>query len=534
MRIGRLCALGVLAVMATGVLRVRAQTDAAKQTFTNPVLWEDLADLEVVRVGGHYFYSASNMQYSPGAPILESEDLMHWRYVGHAIPRLDFSPAYDLQGGRAYVKGSWASFFGYRPSDTHFYWGGCIEFKKTHIFSAPAAAGPWQRLTVLDKCYYDAGLLVDDDDTMYVAYGAGTIHVAQLSKDAKQEVRNEEVFTSPKSVGYIEGSRFYKRNGVYYIFVTHPASEEYVLRSTKGPFGPYEMHPFVSHAQSPIAQGGSPHQGGIVQTAGGEWFYMAFTDAFPGGRMPVLAPVRWSDDGWPSVEVPGNVWQVHYPTPDGLPAAPGPDPHVYRELFRTSVLSPEWEWNHNPDNAMWRAGKGLTLKAATVTDDLYSARNTLTHRIRGPQSTATVRLDAAQMKDGDCAGLAVFRDLSAWIGVEKDSGKLRVSMHDHIDLDRKWQTVNKGVEEASAALPGKAVWLRAAADIRPGEGRTAQFSWSTDGKTFQPLGPPFVLTTDWHFFMGYRFGLFNYATRALGGSVHIAEFSTSTPALAAN
>ena len=89
MRIGRLCALGVLAVMATGVLRVRAQTDAAKQTFTNPVLWEDLADLEVVRVGGHYFYSASNMQYSPGAPILESEDLMHWRYVGHATFRAD-------------------------------------------------------------------------------------------------------------------------------------------------------------------------------------------------------------------------------------------------------------------------------------------------------------------------------------------------------------------------------------------------------------------------------------------------------------
>ena len=81
-----------------------AQTDAAKPaTFQNPVLWEDLADLDVFRVGDVYYYSASNMHYSPGAPILRSYDLVHWEYAGHAIPVLDFSPAYNLDGGRAYV-----------------------------------------------------------------------------------------------------------------------------------------------------------------------------------------------------------------------------------------------------------------------------------------------------------------------------------------------------------------------------------------------------------------------------------------------
>ena len=36
------------------------------------------------------------MHYSPGAPILRSYDLVHREYVGHSIPTLNFSPAYDL------------------------------------------------------------------------------------------------------------------------------------------------------------------------------------------------------------------------------------------------------------------------------------------------------------------------------------------------------------------------------------------------------------------------------------------------------
>jgi hypothetical protein len=40
-------------------------------------------------------------------------------------------------------------------------------------------------------------------------------------------------------------------------------------------------------------------------------------------------------------------------------------------------------------------------------------------------STATVQLDYATMRDGDRAGLALLRDLSAWIGIERDSGTAR-------------------------------------------------------------------------------------------------------------
>ena len=50
-----------------------------QSTYKNPVLWEDLADIDVFRVGNEYYYSASTMAFSPGAPILKSGDLVNWK-----------------------------------------------------------------------------------------------------------------------------------------------------------------------------------------------------------------------------------------------------------------------------------------------------------------------------------------------------------------------------------------------------------------------------------------------------------------------
>ena len=109
------------------------------------------------------------------------------------------------------------------------------------MYTATAAEGPWNRLTTISTPYYDAGLLVDTDDTLYVAYGNTTISVAQLSPDGRSQVRTQQVFTTPSSVGTLEGSRFYKINGQYYIFLTRPANGQYILKSSGGPFGPYTM-----------------------------------------------------------------------------------------------------------------------------------------------------------------------------------------------------------------------------------------------------------------------------------------------------
>jgi len=502
-------------------------TSPTPGTFGNPVVWQDFADGDIIRVGDAYYYSASTMHYSPGAPILRSYDLVNWEYAGHSVPRLDFdSEAYNLNGSRAYVKGIWASAFNYRTSNQTFYWLGCTEFNRTYVYASTAIGSGWAKKARINKCYYDAGLLFDND-TPYVVYGNTTISVAQLSPDLTGEVRSQTVYNTPSSIGTLEGSRMYKRGNYYYIWLTRPANGQYVLRSTS-PWGPYEQRQVLLNLPGPISGGGVPHQGGLVQTQNGDWYYMAFTDAYPGGRMPTMAPITWSGDGWPVLQTVNGRWGTSYPRPN-LPWHPLA-PMIGADTFTGSTLGAQYEWNHNPDLSKVSVGNGLKLSTATVTTDLYNARNTLTRRIQGPTSTATITLDYTGMANGDRAGLAMLRDQSAWIGIRKDNGATRVSMTNGLTMATgTWATTGTGTEAAGAAVGGGTIWLRVSANIQPGSGRTATFSYSTDGTTFTALGPAFTLNNDWQFFMGYRFGVFNYATSALGGSVTVGQFSVTTP-----
>ncbi|MFD0823054.1 family 43 glycosylhydrolase, partial [Micromonospora zhanjiangensis] len=476
--------------------------------YSNPIVWQDFADGDIIRVGDVYYYSASTMHYSPGAPILRSYDLVNWEYAGHSVPSLDFdSNNYNLTGGRAYIKGIWASALNYRKSNSTYYWLGCVEFNRTYVYTASAVDGTWQKKARINNCYYDAGLLIDDNDTMYVAYGNTQLSVAQLSADGTTEVKHQQVFSTPSSVGTLEGSRFYKRGNYYYIWVTRPANGQYVLRSTS-PWGPYEMKQVLLNMPTPVSGAGIPHQGGLVQTQNGAWYYMAFVDAYPGGRIPVMAPINWSSDGWPSVQTVNGGWGASYPFPN-VPRPPrqvksmiGPD------TFPGPTLDPRWEWNHNPDTTKFSVNNGL---------------------LQGPTSTATIQLDYSTMRDGDRSGLAMLRHLSAWIGVRRDSGQTRVSMVDGLSMDSNWNTTSTGTERASAAVSGGKIWLRVNADVRPGTGRQAKFSYSTDGVNFTSLGPAYTLNNDWPFFMGYRYGIFNYATGSLGGSVTVNRFDLTTP-----
>ncbi|KAF3021045.1 hypothetical protein E8E14_012228 [Neopestalotiopsis sp. 37M] len=167
---------------------------------------------------------------------------------------------------------------------------------------------------------------------------------------------------------------------------------------------------------------------------------------WPGGRFPVLAPITWDDNGWPNVVfTEENTWGVTYPYP--LPRRDLETIVNKTDFFSGDTLGPQYEWNHNPDATKWMVtDEGLTLSTATVTDDFFMARNTLTHRILGPVSAATIELDISKMADGDHAGLALFRYNTGSIGVLKSQDAISVQMVDNIIMSPVdgWHTTSMG------------------------------------------------------------------------------------------
>lgn len=252
---------------------------------------------------------------------------------------------------------------------------------------------------------------------------------------------------------------------------------------------------------------------------------MAFIDNYPGGRVPVLAPVNWGSDGFPAVTLSNGAWGKSYP----YPATQRPVQSMLgTDSFAGPSDGPAWEWNHNPDTSRFAVSNGLTLSTATVTSNLYAARNTLTKRIHGPQGVGTVVINFTSMADGDRAGLSLLRQASAYIAIQRSGSSYDLVMYNGLSMAKiTWTTSSTGSQAATTPISQKRVWLRAAVDISPGSGKKGTFSYSLDGNTFVTFGSQLTLSNEWEFFMGYRYGMFNFATKALGGSVKAESFTSA-------
>lgn len=249
--------------------------------------------------------------------------------------------------------------------------------------------------------------------------------------------------------------------------------------------------------------------------------------------MPVIAPITFNSQGFPQLRN-SNEWPSPMTPPMRSAAV---QPAYYQDDFDGPILGHKWEWNHNPVISAFSLGNGngtgLTLRTTSVTKDLYQAQNTLTHRILGPKSRATIKLSYKSMKAGDRAGLVLLRDLSAWVGVINKDGKVSVSVWTGCALTRaksnnQWSTTATGSLQTSAAIPRmeeQSIWLRATANVAPNGPHTVEFSYSTDGDDFLDIGRPFTMKTNWDFYLGYRYGIFNFATQSLGGSVDVGSFT---------
>ncbi|HVU32772.1 MAG TPA: glycoside hydrolase 43 family protein [Opitutaceae bacterium] len=511
--------------------------DNGNGTYTNPLFYDEFSDPDLIRVGSDFYLTGTTMHVNPGLPILHSRDLVNWELLGYASDRLDLGPEFRLEGGREiYGQGIWAPSFRYHAGT--FYIFSNVNHHTTQLFRAKNPAGPWTR-TPMKRSLHDLSVLFDDDGKTYVVWGYQNLHLAQLTEDLTDLVPGTEKVIIQEGAGMGEGSHFYKIGGKYYILSAWYAGRmRMACARADHPYGPYEVNPAISTDENfglaeghrlrnqsfPFAvtppntnDGGhmSMHQGGIVQTATGEWWGWSMMDFNSVGRLTCLSPVTWTD-GWPYFGLPGNLQRTPrtWVKPDTGFTSPATAPYQRNDEFSGPSLANVWQWNHVPVDGKWSLSErpGYLRLHALPAKDFWWAKNTLTQRAIGPQSSPTAVLDAGGLKPGDIAGLALLNLPYAWIAVRRDASGL--------NLEQFNELTGKLV---SVPLGSTRVWLRAHCDFLT---EKAAFGYSLDGKSFEPLGGEFTMIFQLKTFQGVRYSLFAYTTAAGEGGA--ADFDSFT------
>jgi beta-xylosidase len=503
-----------------------AAAEATPPTYDNPILYADYSDPDVIRFGTHYYLIASTFHFSPGIPLLESQDLVHWSIVGHALSRLGFHPSYDLPGpidfsdatehsqanyalGYRYASGIWAPAIRAHGGRLYIYFATPTE--GIFMTSASQAAGPWDPpVKVIDQPgLEDPCPFWDEDGQAYLVHsrvGAGPLILHRMSADGKQVLDDGQVIVAdPVRLPTLEGPKLYKRNGYYYIFAPFGGVAEgsqAVLRA-RTIHGPYEIRTVLSKGSTQI-QG--PHQGGYVETPSGAGWFIHFNSTGAYGRIVYLEPVRWADD-WPIIGAPPGQPVQSYAAPDVGRTFPAVHPQTSDEFTRPT-LGPQWEWNHNPVDSHWSLTERpgfLRLKALPATD-LVGARNTLTQVLQGPTVALATKLTVAAMADGQRAGLAMFGRQPSWIGVVQSEGHRRLIY------------AAGGSETSGPALDAESVVLRMQVAAE-----RVQYSYSLDGgKTYRELGSAAPMSFSW--WKGVRPALFTFNTNPHAKRDGLADF----------
>jgi beta-xylosidase len=496
-------------------VRVSAQkyhSDNGNGTYTNPVIPSDFPDPDVIRVGDTYYMVNTTMFIFPGVTILKSHDLVNWQYCTNAVPRFDFSKCYDLDGCNRYGHGQWATSLRYHNGT--FYLLFITLNEGGFLCSASRPEGPW-KIKHLPKGFYDPSLFFDDDGKIYVAHGNSKIYITELDQNFAPEGRDSLVFTGDIRPG-LEGTHMYKIKDYYYLYCTYGGRDgiQVALRS-KNVYGPYQEKVAIRDATPGVNFG--IHQGALVKTQMGQWWTMLFVDSGPFGRFPSLQPVHWVG-GWPMVGVDGRAVLTYRKPGVGrtFPAATLPR----SDEFNEPALGMQWGWNHNPDPSKWSLKKRsgyLRLSTVKIVSSLPEARNTLTQRMftyydDSIATQAVTKMNINNMRDGDVAGLAVFQDPYAYIGVEQIKGLKYVVM------------VNDGKVIDSAAIHQSKIYLRSVASNST---RNASFAYSFDNKNYVKLGNKLHMRFSLKIFTGNKFCLFNYPTKETGGYVDFDWFRVS-------
>jgi len=534
-----ICSVAAAMLSASaGTLPFTTASAAETTTITNPVIWADVPDVDVIRVGDTYYMVSTTMYFSPGAPIMKSKDLVSWEICNYVYDTYAEGDVQNLTNGKHdYAHGQWATSLRYHKG-TYYVFFGSYGSGKSYIYKTnDIENGTWTR-SEINGMYHDASLFFDDDGRNYLIYGGGgNIEIKELNAEMtgfKEGGAAKRLFSTGLDNLAGEGAHVHKIGDYYYVFIiawpSNSGRIELCYRS-KELLGTYEGKTVLNSGVGSYGSGVA--QGGIVDTPDGKWYGMLFQDHGSVGRIPVLVPVTW-ENGWPMMGVNGKAPVTL--TVDG--SATGTS--LARDddfSYASNDLALEWQWNHNPDNSAWslteRPGY-LRLKNKTIATHLLNARNTLTMRTEGPACSSAIKLDTTGMKVGDHAGLSAFQFKYGNVGVYvADDGSKKIYMANNGGYSGSSAVTDSRdniVEQVN--LNGNDIWLKAdfLFNTVKDDGSSSNnidkvnFFYSYDGKNWTKIGEELGMVYDLKLFTGYRSAIYSYATKNTGGYADIDAF----------
>jgi beta-xylosidase len=495
--------------------------DQADGTYINPILPGDFQNTDVLRVGKHYYYIAATKAMSPGMAVMQSDDLVNWKIVGHVIPDITvFNPRFGPDTMDGAQRGVWAGTLAFHAGLFYVYF--TTPDEGIFVSTAKNPAGPWSKLTCLmpGPGWDDPAPFFDDDGKAYLGTTnfavdpkngkSYNIHLYQMAPDGLSlKLDTDRIFYQSRGS---EANKLYKINGLYYHFFSQVTKEGRapMIGRARDIAGPYELHQLF-HVNATADR--EPNQGSLLQTPSGKWVFITHHGVNEWeGRPASLLPVSWVD-GWPIAGQPGAdgignmVWRPSKPI-----ASHAPISSAFTDDFDKRILAPEWEWYFQPKPGAWSLSERpgfLRLHAVPepAAGGLLKTPDILTIRpLRVAHNEAVVKLDVSHMDQGEAAGLCILGRTTAEIGyVQGDPGSFYFQQ-------------DSGPRIVGGNPAQKAIWLKAIWDTAG----VAHFFFSLHGDTFTPLGSPYQMTS-FGGFLGAKLGIFTVGPNQQG-YVDVAGF----------
>lgn len=488
--------------------------DNGDGTYKNPILHADYSDPDAIRVGDDFYMTSSSFEDVPGLPILHSKDLVNWTIIGHALKR---QPPFEHFSLPRHGEGVWAPSLRYHNGEFYLYYPD-PDFG-IYLAKAKNAAGAWSEpvLVAEGKGLIDPCPLWDTDGQVYLVHAFAGSRAGIKSVIAVKKLNNEGTKAIDEGVlvydGHeldptIEGPKFYKRNGWYYIFAPAggvPTGWQLVLRS-KNIYGPYERKVVMDQGSSSI---NGPHQGAWVTTQTGEDWFLHFQDKEAYGRIVHLQPMKWIAD-WPVIGVDNDgdgkgEPVLRYKKPNVGKIYPVQTPAETDE-FNGTNLGLQWQWMANP-KATWafmNSSKGslrlFSDKRPDSARNLWEVPNVLLQKFPAEEFMITTKLTFMPNTklENEKAGLVVMGFSYAGLAVKSKSDGIYL-VHTVCKDAVKGKTEK---ETTIVNVTSPSIYLR----VRVTKGARCSFSYSLDGKTFTATGDEF--TAEVGRWIGAKVGLF--------------------------